>query len=94
MVNAGILLVPAIHEVAVAAEFAITTGAAKKPHSHALALDPALNTSAQGIYPSDGFMARDPGPVDGKGPLDRATVGVANTAGLHPNPDLTGAGIN
>src|SRR5262249_42645725 len=68
--------------------------AAKKPDSHALTRRPALNTSADGIYPSDDFMARDARPVDGKGPLDRASVGVANATGLHPNPHLTGTGIN
>jgi hypothetical protein len=92
--NAGIFLVPAVHEIAAAAEFAITAGTAKKPDSRALTHGPALNTSADGIYPSDDFMARDARPVDGKGPLDRASVGVANATGLHPNPHLTGTGIN
>jgi hypothetical protein len=89
MMNAGIFLVPAVHEVAVATEVAITAGAAKKPDSHALTHRPALNTSANGIYSSDYFMARNARPVDGKGPLDGASVGVANAAGLHPNPHLT-----
>ena len=93
MMNAGIFLVPAVHEIAVAAEVAITAGAAKKPDSNALTHCPALNTSADGIYPSDDFMARDARPVDGKGPLDRASVGVANATGLHPNPHLMGIGI-
>src|SRR5215813_9081622 len=94
MMNAGKFLVPAVHEIAVAAEVAITAGAAKKPDSHALTHRPALNTSAHGIYPSGDFMARDARPVDGKGPLERASVGVANATGLHPNPHLTGIGIN
>jgi hypothetical protein len=92
--NAGKFLVPAVHEIAVAAEVAITAGAAKKPDSHTLTHRPALNASADGIYPSDDFMARDARPVDRKGPLDRASVGVANATGLHPNPHLTGIGIN
>jgi hypothetical protein len=94
MMNASIFLVPAVHEIAAATEFAITTRAAKKPDSHALTHRPALNTSADGIYPSYDFMARDARPIDGKGPLDRASVGVANATGLHPNPHLTGTGIN
>jgi hypothetical protein len=94
MMNAGKFLVPAVHEIAVAAEVAITAGAAKKPDSHALTHRPAPNTSADGIYPSDDFMTRDARPVDRKGPLDRASVGVANATGLHPNPHLTGIGIN
>ena len=94
MMNAGKFLVPAVHEVAVGAEVAITSGATKKPDSHALTHRPALNTSADGIYPSDDFMARDARPVDGEGSLDRPSVGVANSTGLHPNPHLTGIGIN
>src|SRR5262249_17539376 len=94
MMNAGKFLVPAVHEIAVAAEVAITAGAAKKPDSHAVAHRPALNTSADGIYPSDDFMARDARPVDGKGPLDGASVGVANATSLHPNPHVTRIGIN
>jgi hypothetical protein len=93
MMNAGIFLVPAVHEIAAATEFAITARAAKKPDPDALTHRPALNTSADGIYPSDDFMARDAGPIDGKGPLNRASVGVANATGLHPNPNLTGIGI-
>ena len=93
MMNSGKFLVPAVHEIAVAAEVAITAGAAKKPDSNALTHCPALNTSADGIYPSDYFMAWDARPVDGKGPLDRASVGVANATGLHPNPHLMGIGI-
>src|SRR5262249_32941616 len=94
MMSAGIFLVPAVHKIAVPAEFAITAGAAQKPDSHALTDRPALNASADGIYSSDDFMARDARPVDGKGPLDRTRVGVANATGLHPNPHLTGTGIN
>src|SRR5215510_6364259 len=94
MMNAGELLVPAVHEIAVAAEVAIAAEAAKKPDAHALTHRPALNTSADGIDPSDDFMARDARPVDGKGPLDRASVGVAHATGLHPNPHVTGIGIN
>jgi hypothetical protein len=74
MMNSGKFLVPAVHEIAVAAEVAITAGAAKKPDSHALTHRPALNTSADGIYPSDDFMARDARPLDGKRPLDRASI--------------------
>src|SRR5215470_10546873 len=94
MMNAGKFLVPAVHEIAVAAVVAITAEAAKKPDAHALTHRPTLNTSAGGIYPSDDFMAPGARPVDGKGPLDRASVGVANATGLHPNPHLTGIGIN
>jgi hypothetical protein len=92
--NAGKFLVPAVHEIAVAAEVAITAGAAEKPDSHALTHRPALDTSADGIYRSDDFMTRDARPVDGKGPLDRARIGVANATGFHPDPHLTGTGIN
>jgi hypothetical protein len=64
--NAGILLVPAVHEIATAAELAIATRAAKKSDTHALTNRPALNTGTKGIDPSDDFMARHARPINRK----------------------------
>jgi hypothetical protein len=55
---------------------------------------PALNASAEGIYPSDGFTAPGREASRWERTLDRARVGVANATGLHLNRHLTGIGIN
>jgi hypothetical protein len=44
MLNAGIFLVPAVHEIAIAAELAIAARPAEKSDTHALTDNPALNT--------------------------------------------------
>jgi len=50
--NAGVFLVPAVYEVAVATKLAIAAGATEKPDSHALADRPALDTVAKRIDPT------------------------------------------
>jgi hypothetical protein len=44
MMNAGIFLVPAVHEVAAAAEFAIAAVTAEKPDANPLTNCPTLDT--------------------------------------------------
>src|SRR6516165_10302602 len=44
VINTGIFLVPAVHEVAVAAELAIAARAAEKPDTHALTDRPHAST--------------------------------------------------
>jgi hypothetical protein len=51
--NAGIFLVPAVHEIAIAAELAIAARAAEKPDTHALTDRPALDTGTKRIDPPD-----------------------------------------
>jgi len=62
--NAGIFLVPAVHEIAVPAELAIATRAAKEPDPHTLTDRPALNAETKGIDTPDHFMAGHARPVD------------------------------
>src|SRR5262245_62907751 len=47
MMNAGIFLVPAVHEIAPAAEFAIAARAPEEPNAHALPNRPALDTGTK-----------------------------------------------
>src|SRR5271169_2341521 len=64
MMNAGIFLVPAVHEIAVAAELAIAARPAEKPDTHALTDHPALNARTKRIDPPDDLMAWDARPFD------------------------------
>jgi hypothetical protein len=93
MMNAGIFLVPAVHEIAAAAEFAITTRAAKKPDPHPLIDSPALDAGTKGIDAPDHFMAWETRPVDRERAFHRAGIGVANPTGLYANAYLIGAGV-
>jgi hypothetical protein len=93
MINAGIFLVPAVHEIAAAAEFAITTRAAKKPDPHPLTDSPALDAGTKGIDAPDHFMAWDTRPVDREQAFHRAGIRVANPTRLYANPYLIGARV-
>jgi len=88
MLNAGKFLVPAVHEVAVAAELAIAARAAEKPNPNALTDGPALNTGAKRIDPADDLMTRDPRPIDRKQSFHGAGVRVADPARLDADPHL------
>src|SRR5262249_28659603 len=57
VMNPGELLVPAVHEVATAAELAVAAGAAKKPDTHALTDRPALDTRTKRIDPADNLVS-------------------------------------
>src|SRR5262249_13897196 len=93
MMNAGVFLVPAVHEIAVAAELAIATRAVKKPNPHALTDRPALNAGTKGIEAPGRIMAWDPGPIDRKQARHRAGIRVANPTRLDANAYLIGTGI-
>jgi hypothetical protein len=93
MINAGIFLVPAVHEIAAAAEFAITTRAAKKPDPHPLTDSPALDAGTKGVDAPDHFMAWDTRPVDRERAFHRAGIRVANPTRLYANAYLIGAGV-
>jgi hypothetical protein len=91
--NAGVFLVPAVHEIAVTTKLTTSARAAKKPHPHALTNRPALDTGAKGIDPPDNFMPGYARPIDGKQSLRSASIGLANSARLDANPHLTGTGF-
>src|SRR5262244_1888088 len=94
MLNPGVFLVPAVHEVATAAELAVATGAAEKPDPRALTDRPSLDTGTKGIDPPDHFVAGDSGPVDRKQAFHSGGVRVADPASLHANAYLVRAGIH
>src|SRR5215469_9166363 len=77
MMNAGIFLVTAVDEIAVATELAIAAGPAEKPDTHALTDHPALNTGAKRIDPPDDLMAWDARPFDWKQSFHCAGIRVA-----------------
>src|SRR5262249_41586809 len=94
MLNPGVFLVPAVHEVATAAELAVATGAAEKPDPHALTDRPSLDPGTKGLDPPDHFVAGDSGPVDRKHAFHRGGIRVADPASLHANAYLVRAGID
>jgi hypothetical protein len=93
MMNAGVFLVSAIHEITVAAELAIATRAAKKPDPHAPADRPALNPGTKRVDPPDHFMAWDTRPIDRKQAFHRAGIRVADPTRLDANAYLVGTGV-
>jgi hypothetical protein len=93
MMNAGIFLVPAVHEIAITAELAISAGAAEKSDANALTDCPALNARSKGIDTSDGLMAGHTRKFDGKQAFHGAGIRVAYTARFNANAYLIGAGI-
>src|SRR5215831_1754730 len=92
MMNAGILLVPAVHEIAIAAELAIAARAPEEPDAHALPNRPALDTGTKRVDPPDEFVAWDARPIDRELALYRAGIRMTYPACLDTNPDLTRRG--
>src|SRR5215831_1914830 len=88
--NPGVFLVPAIHEIAVAAEFAVAT---EKPYAYALANRPTFDVGTKGIDPANQFMAGDSRPVDRKQAFYRGGIRVADPACLDANAYLIYTGI-
>jgi hypothetical protein len=93
MMNAGIFLVPTVHEIAVAAEFAVATKTAEKPNPHALTDRPALDTGTKSVDASDDFMPRNARPLDRKESLYRCRIRVADPTCLDANAYLIGTWI-
>jgi hypothetical protein len=88
MMNAGIFLVPAAHEITAAAELAIAACTTEKPNSNALTDHPALNTRAKRIDPSDDLMPWNARPFDRKQSFHCAGVRMADPARLDPDAHL------
>jgi hypothetical protein len=59
MVDAGLFLIPAVHEVAAAAEPTIAAEAAEKPDTDPLPHCPTLNAWTERIDATDDLVARD-----------------------------------
>jgi hypothetical protein len=93
MMNAGIFLVSAVHEIAIAAEFAMATRAAEKANTHPLTDRPALDTGTKGFDPPDDFMTWDARPIDRKQAFHRGGIRVADPTRLDANAYMIGTGI-
>src|SRR6516164_884039 len=91
LMNAGIFLVPAVHEIAVAAELAIAARPAEKPDPHALTDRPALDAGTKRIDPPDDLMTRDPRPIDRKQGFHCAGIRVADPTRLDADAHLAGS---
>src|SRR5215510_3758635 len=89
MMNAAKFLVPAVHEVAIAAELAIAAGPRKKPYAHPLTNCPPLNTGAKRIDPPDDFVTRNTRVADTRETaIHCRRIRVADATGLNPQPHL------
>jgi hypothetical protein len=64
--NARVSLVPAVHEIAISAEFAKTARPSEKANTHALTNCPALDPGAKSIDSPDHFMPRHARPANWK----------------------------
>jgi hypothetical protein len=91
MMNAAKFLVPAVHEIAAAAELAIAARAAEKPNSNALTDRPALNAGTKRIDAADDLMAWDARPIDRKQALHCAGIRMADPTRLGADPYRTGS---
>lgn len=91
MMNAGKFLVLAVHEIAVAAELAVTAGPAEKSHAYSLTDAPALNTCADFVDPTDHLMAGYSRKRDaGEDRVDGRRIRMADAAGLNADTHLAG----
>jgi hypothetical protein len=89
MMNAARFLVPAVHEVAIAAELAIATRPRKKPYTDPLTNRPALNTGPKRVDPPDYLVTRNARVADAREtPIHCRRIRVADATGLNPQPHL------
>jgi hypothetical protein len=89
MMNAAVFLVPAVHEIAIAAELAITAGPRKKPYTHPLTNRPALNTGTKRINTTDNLMTGNTRVADTRETsIDCRRIRVADATGLNPQSHL------
>src|SRR5262249_6356441 len=92
MMNAGIFLVPTVHEIAMAAEVAIAASTAEESDTHALPNRPALDTGTKRIDPPNELVAWDARPINGELALYRAGIRAADPTRLDPTRDLSRRG--
>jgi hypothetical protein len=94
MMNAGKFLVLAVHEIAIAAEFAIAAVAAEKPDTNSLTDCPTLDTQTKCIDAPDNLVARDTRISNtGENSIDCCGIRMADAARLNTNAYLIGTGV-
>src|SRR5580700_3826757 len=89
VLHAGVALVHAVHEVAIAAVFTVAAGTAEEADADPLADGPAFNPLADDVDASDRFVARHPRPPDRQDTLNRRGIRMAHPTGLDADPDMT-----
>jgi len=89
--NARIFLVPAVPEIAFAAELAIAARAAEKPDPNALTDRSALDAGTKRIDPADDLMTWDARPIDRKQSFHCARIRVADPTRLDAYPHPAGS---
>src|SRR5262249_48635626 len=92
MMNAGIFLVPTVHEVAMAAEVAIAAKTAEKSDTHTLPNRPALDARTDRIDPPNELVAGHTRPIDRELAPYRAGIRMTYPTRLDTNPGLTRRG--
>src|SRR5215469_9448401 len=92
--NAGELLIRAIHQVARAAELTIATGPAKKSDTDSLSYRPTLNPRPKSVDSPDCLVAGHARPFYWKLAFHCACIGMAHATGFNTNSHLCGAGIS
>ena len=87
--NAGVFLVPAVHEITIAAELAIAASATEKADSHALADGPALDAVAKRVDPANGLVSGDARVGDTReDSVDCRLIRMTDATGFNANPDV------
>src|SRR5262249_44143856 len=89
MMNTAVFLVPAVHEIAIAAELTIAAGPCKKTYTHPLTNRTALNTGTKRIDPPDDLVTRTTPVADtGETSIHCRRIRVADATRLNPQPHL------
>lgn len=89
MMDARILLIFAIDQIAPAACRAMPAASTEKTDSDALTDRPAFDIRSDRIDYADSFVARHARPLNRKRTFYRRCIGMTDTAGLHVNPNLS-----
>jgi hypothetical protein len=93
MMDARDFLIPAVHEVAVAAGTTVPAAAAEKAYADALADLPAFHTGADHINAPHRLMTRNARQFDRKKPFDSEGIGMTDPARLNANADMAGVRV-
>ena len=93
MVDARDFLIPAVHEVPVAAGTTMPAASAEKAYADALADLPAFRTSANHINAPHRLVTRDARPFDRKRTFDSEGIRMADPASLKTNADMAGVRV-
>jgi hypothetical protein len=74
VLDARVLLVLAIDEIAVAAKLAVPATSTKESNADALPDHPTFHAGSECVYPTNGLVTRNAGPLDRKKAIDSPRV--------------------